>query len=275
MALAATLVVGLPATTAVLALIRSDQLMVEQSDVPALTHLGQFRDSELSLSQQLPEGLRVRISEVGRLLVPGMFKAYGAAGVWLDPNLAVYVPVCLLVAAGWWALVRRQGDVLALSFPFYLAVYIAFPRDQGTRFLVPMLPLLWGCVWCAVAALRFRRLPVLAALLVGHAAVATGYWIGKEIPRARQCHAQWAYVDELAQAVRPVPARLAAREIPECVRLMLALAIDRPVFDDAAPAARGLDVQWLVTSVGRGPDAGFSRCTTVGPYQLMCRKPGG
>ena len=118
---------------------------------------------------QCVEGLRIRISEVGRLSVPGMFGAYGRYGDWLNPSMIVYLPLFGLLALGWRRLAQQDADVLVLTFPLYFLLHVCWPSNQSGRYLAPMLPLLLTCLWFGLRALGERRKPIFRCLEIGRA----------------------------------------------------------------------------------------------------------
>lgn len=270
-ALLLTLLVIVPAALAVAGFVRYDAAMKVASSAPMGTHLDGVTYPTTTLVERLTEGLRLRISEVGRLLIPGMFNAYGRPGNWLDLNVIVYVPVFILVAVGWWRFVRRQRDVFALTLPIYLFAYILWPFEAGTRYMLPMLPVLLASVWCLLEPLRQRRLSMLAVLLIGHLGVALGHWMIKEIPRARACHAQWDSVERLALGIGNDSVAFSAN-VPPCVQFMLELSLDHLV-----PVSRNdggdRDVRWFVTPDAAPVARGFSVSRRAAPYTLLVRDP--
>jgi hypothetical protein len=133
----------------------------------------------------------------------------------------------LIVATGWWKLFRATGDVLLATLPAYVALYVVWGFDAGTRYLLPMLPVLAASAGCG----RFlERRPALGFLLVAaHLAVAAGYVLARDAPRARACDAEWPAVERLAAAAASAPAPVLAPGVPECTRLLLSFTLDRPV----------------------------------------------
>ncbi len=215
------------------------------------------------------EGLRLRISEVGRLVVPGMFKTYAAHGQWLNVNVFIYLAVFALVAAGWWRLIRRRRDVFAATMPLYFALYVVWAFDADTRYLLPLLPAIMVSLWFAIESMTRSPLTVLAALLVLHLAVAAGYWIAVEIPRGRECNRQWVIAEEFAPDIKDEPGMVVATpQVPECARLMLSFLIDRPVPERISrgdfPDTR------LILEPANSPDpAGFRVKEGQGLYKLL------
>ncbi len=270
-ALILTLSVGVPAALAVAGLARFDRAMAAGSD--SATYVDQIVDPSLSWADQLQEGLRLRLSEVGRLTIPGMFKAYARRGEWLNVNMAVYVPLAVVVLVGWVKWVRRTRDVFALALPFYLGLYVVWPFDQATRFTVPMLPVLLACIWSALEWLSRYRVRIFRALLVGHLAAALGYWLVIDLPRAWGDQTQWPAVRQLATILRADPGPVLAAAVHPDTQWMLQFALDRRVWEQSSEAAVDVAIQWIVTTRPEAEFAGFVRCTRVGNYQVWRRGP--
>lgn len=263
------LVVAVVAAVAVtgLALVIARDLAISASTAePRLfgTHLDGFLDPRSSLAAKLHEGLRLRIAEIGRLLIPGMFKAYGPPGVWLEPNLIVEAVAALAAIAGWTRRARAATSVLELSAPFYLALHAAWPFDAGTRYLTPLLPVLALSLWPWIEQ-RADRLRLTALVVVAHLAVTLGYHTTRELPRARACDRLWPAIDRVAADVGASPASTSG--LPECASLMLSFALDRPVERDAvAPSS-----DWLVAA-GEPAPAAFARAADAPPFTLWHRR---
>jgi hypothetical protein len=267
-----TLLVVAPAAIAVVSFVRYDTAMKAVAATPIGTHLDGLASSPAPLGTQITEGLRLRISEVGRLLIPGMFNAYGRPHNWLDLNVLIYVPLFVLVGIGWWRLVRRHDDVLALTLPFYLLAYTLWPFAGGARYMLPMLPVLWASVWYLVEPFRRLRLSLLAVLLIGHLAVALGHWFIKDLPRARDCNARWNSVDEVAARMHSDASVLLAPSVPQCVQLMLELRLDRLVALSSG-AETDRRARWLLLPDTEPVAPGFSVALRTGPYTLLQREP--
>jgi hypothetical protein len=271
----------------------------------------QFADPKAGLGRQLLEGLRLRISDIGRLLVPGMFKAYGRPGQWLHVSTAVYVPVLAAVGVGWWMLVRRRPDVLAMMFPFYLGLYIVWPFGQATRFMMPMLPVLWGCVGNLVVggarggcvpgggaaigqeapsrrhadppadraldrqggAFSSRRAGLLVGLIAAHLVVSLIYW-GVWLRGMSGDNRDWSVVDRLAAGVGGdrEPGVFLADSNSASIRLMFCFTLDRDWPRVAGEPGVPTQAAWIVTNRLRGSVSGFVPQVQAGDFLLLHRR---
>lgn len=250
-AAAQALAVGLPAAAVLVGLAGYDRLMAASSGAP--TYVDQIADPTTTLSAQVLEGFRLRVSEIGRLTVPGMFKSYGRRGEWLNVNMAVFLPLSGFVLAGWWKLVGRTGDPLALTFPFYLALYIIWPFDQATRFMVPMLPLLAACLWHVLEPLQRFRAPLVLVGLLAHGVIAAGYWLGVDCPRARALRALWPDLIQVAASIPGDAGSVACSGVPPDSPWIFQLILDRRVADLRPEGFPSDAAEWLVTPSGTRP----------------------
>lgn len=256
-----------PALLAVWIVVRTDV----QASAGEETYLDGFVAADSSLVAQVVECARMRVSDIGRVLVPGMFKAYSQPGSWLNANVPIYLFMTALVGMGWWRLVRSQQDILALAFPFYLALYMTWPYETGGRFLVPLAPLLALCLWFAIEPLVRHRLNIFAWLVGLHLIVSIGYWSAIDIPRAITYFHNWQSVDTLAAAVDTDHESVAVIGLPIETRLMLELALDRPVIERASLAELDASPEWIVEPAGHASHDGFTVYRGVEGLQLLSR----
>jgi hypothetical protein len=252
------------------------------------TYAGQILGASQGLGAQLLEGLRLRMAEVGRLLLPGMHKAYAPAHTWWHVNTLVYGAVAVLVGYGWVRAVRARRDVLLWAAPFYVLLYVIWPFDQGTRFLAPLLPVWVVAPWFALGAFR-RLLPlrpaVVVVLLVAHLGVAVGGWVRSL--DARHQDDLWPAVDRVAERVRseeerwriarvlasdsdpahrpPVWLPVRLRGVARAPALMLQLALDRPLTAGEAPTYHPY---LLLVGPGEPMPAVAARPETIGPWRV-------
>jgi hypothetical protein len=234
-----------------------------------VTYTGELLDLNRSLPARVAEGVRLRITEVGRLLIPGMFKSYDARGRWIPNTLFIFLPVFIVFAIGWWRFAMSAPNVLAWAFPFYLGLYIVWWGEQGTRYMMPMLPILWASMWFFAAPWdRFRR-PVFAVLVAAHLIVAGIYWTG-DLQQTRQLAGYWPKLDRLAAAVQSEPAN-GAICADRHIGCMFLVALDRgwPIVEKAGAVGPG--VRWLLISDDRGDAPGFTTKARAGDLRLMER----
>ena len=127
-----------------------------------------------------------------------------------------------------------------LTLPWYLVLYIAYPSDQGARYLLPLLPVLVACLWWLICRVPRQRVALLSALVTAHLIVAATY-SGLQTARLIRVNAQWPDVDALAQVIdRDRPRSLAMWRATEEDRELVMVAADRfiggPVRDGEIPA---------------------------------------
>jgi hypothetical protein len=273
-AIGTTIGVALPASLALLGLLAYETRMSALAGVPQRTYLDYFQEPGMSLTAQLLEGVRLRISEIGRLLVPGMFKAYAPRGVWLNLNMAVFLPLFAAVVWSWWRMARQGRNVLALTMPFYLGLYIVYPFDQGTRYLLPLLPLWVACVYTLIDQIPApHRGRMLAALLVMHLGVAWGSSM-RALRPLEQLDRQWPDVDALAIIVRHERGPGLAWKTPYGISEMLQLSSNRRIDLAETGGPIGAQVGWIVTTL-KSPDCpGFAEYARAGELKLMRRAAG-
>jgi hypothetical protein len=221
------------------------------------------------------QGMVYRINDIGCLCVPGMWKS--SVEPWELPGIS-FIPFLGLMGVltvGWWQIVRRRLDVLALMLPAYFLLYSHWVCDQPCgRFMLPMLPIIVACAWYGLATLVRRRATVVFGLLIlVHLAQAGGYWLLVDAPRAYENHRNWSLVDRLARQIRERHGEVAlATSVDQaCHGLWLELDWSYPL--------RNLEMQfgprvvWVVEAAGSRPPRGFSVKRVDGPVQLASRNP--
>jgi hypothetical protein len=175
------------------------------------------------------------------------------------------VALFCLLAIGWWRLLRARDDVLACSFPFYFALYVLWPFAAGTRYLLPMWPLILLCLWLLLRAPAAPRRVVFALLLVAHAAVGVGSWGWRDRPEARRCNAQWSSLAALAADSRPGATLGATRTARDCAGLVLSFLTDKRLHD---VEQRPDEIVALAIEV---IPTGYWRAAERVPYALLSR----
>ncbi len=213
------------------------------------------------------------VSDIGRVTVPFMFKSYGDVGSWCNVNMLVYAPLFGLLAFGYFRWLRRSGDPLAWSMPFYLAVLTYFRWEAGARYWVPMTSALLMCLWFALEPLR-RRQNLFRALWVLHILAALTYWIGRDMPFAREMDRQWPTARSLAEQITMGRDRVVIDASLADLGMLLTLQLDRHVKEHAGSLNDPIpiSVQWLIIPTERKPPPGFIPRANVGECQLLQRE---
>jgi hypothetical protein len=257
-----------PAAAAVIAFIIYDLSTYQGPSSFVATHLSGFLNPRMPLKELVPEGVRLQISAIGRILIPGMFKAY--AHSWLSVDTAIYLSATVVIAIGWVRLLRKHIEVLAYTLPLYLGLYSVWGFDADTRYVLPMLPILVVALWYWLEPFRGVRLTILTVLLVANLGVAIGFWRAIEEPRSRECNEQWPEVTKMARAIESDPGPVAAaNKVPECVRLMLSFTLDRPVADLSIDGSAVETSKWLLANGGDRDPTGYREDSQVAAYKLL------
>lgn len=269
-AIATTLIVGVPPSIILGITLVHERKMAALSQ--ATNYLGFFH-SEDTLLQRMIEGVRLRIFEIGRIVLPGMLRAYDKQPKLLSPNLFLYGAVTAGVVWSWWRLVRREVDVLAWTLPAYVGMYIVWPFDQGTRYSMPLIALWMFLAWEIfhrwAPATRTRLFSV---LLLIHGGVAMGYWAMEDVPRSAHWAKHWQPAKELAAEIqadyRPVFATVEVDDF----WMLLAYELDRPVRIEPMVAGVPEGFDWLVRTEKSPPaPSDFVTVSHHGDYTLYRR----
>ncbi len=267
--MAISVAAGLPVVLALLALLAWDQARLMQMDHTSKPSVESLVDDHHPLWRQVAEGIRRESSECGRLLLPGMYKAYAKAGDWLNINTFIYGVVTVFLVIGWWRLVRQHEDPLLLMCPVYVVFVAIIPWDAGTRYLVPILPALWASTW---PILESRRRPwtILGVLLVAHTTVSLGYW-GWELQNVR-LHRCWAI---LAEVTAPLHSEVESTELYRVappLESMLRVQADRRFVNYQQPEEIAVATQWLITADREPAPPGFREERVVRQFKLLKRQ---
>lgn len=271
-ALRRSAVVCLPAAVALAGTILAYRVL----DAPDTGHSHTYLDDIVVAAPgwfpQIAEGVRLRICEVGRLLIPGMFKAYAEAGRWLEAIVCIHMVFFAFIAWGWWRWVRRRRDALALAIPFYMGIHAMFPFEQGTRYVMPIAVPLLASLWFGLAGMGADRKRYLVVLLIAHLCVSMGFWICVDAPMARGQHLKWPGVDGVASVISDGADAAMVYGLPMETYSMLLLATDRMMEFGGAGTPVREGVRWVVMPAGTEPLPGFWRHSSPGDYQVLrCR----
>jgi hypothetical protein len=239
-----TLALSMPAALCVAGFMRMEQATATQES--ARTYLSNFGDSARSPLASYLEGVRLAVRDSGRVVVPGMFKAYNETG-WSDPNLLIYVPVCIGLAWAWWQVARRTADPLLLGVPFFVLLHIVYPYEAGARFFVPLLPVFVASLASLVKPQARRGMFAGATFCAAHMLIAIVYWLAVDSPRAE---AEARQGDEIAAISRQIgrgSSHVGAIGLSDNEILMLELELDRRVAKRKAGAAAA-GAEWFVSA---------------------------
>ncbi len=269
-ALATTCAIAITVMAAVFALMAWDHSRAAP-DAYDKTYLEQLLAPDRSLLEEVVEGARLRISEPGRLLIPGMYKAYARRGEWFHINMVIYGLFFFVLVLKGRKLIRKTQDPLFLSAPFYIAFYMIWPHDQSTRFMVPMLPVLFLCLWQVVEKHAKKPCIVLFVLAFLHAGVAIGYWAANL--KYHRLHQYWPVLSRLVEPVEMDPGVVAVNRIDNDLQHMLRVVLDRDLMVYDTLDSISYDIHWLIVPVDQSPPQGFVLRTREGNFQLFQRSP--
>ena len=270
-ALALAAVLLLPSLLGLYALARYDHAMATLSRGHTLLDELPTLGSPLA---SLFLGLHLRLGEIGRLLIPGMWKCYAQPRQWLDPNLLLYAPLAALVVTGWWKLARRHDDPVLWAMPFYVGLYVVvWPFDADTRFFTPILPVLLAALWPWIEHLRRRRHVLAAGICLAHLVVAGAYWVVEVRHDGGEYRADWPALVALAEPLAGEPEPAAAAGIPDNASLWFQFLLDRPVSPVRPGQPIPAGVNLLIQPVSAAVPPGFRSLASSGPFRLCRRMP--
>jgi hypothetical protein len=261
-----TLAFGVPASICVVGFMKIEQATAKQQS--ARTYLSNFNDSAHSPLASYLEGVRLAIRDTGRVVIPGMFKAYNETG-WLDPNLLVFGPACVGLAWAWWRLTRQTADPLLLGVPFYILLHVVYPYEAGARFFVPLLPIFVASLASLLKRPEGRRVVAAAAFCAAHMLVAVGYWFAYDAPRAAEAARRGEEIAALSQQIKSNDRQIAAVHLDGNDVLILELQLDRQVPIRKGPTIP--DDEWLLTDRHRAPAAPYQLSATTDSFALAHR----
>jgi hypothetical protein len=267
-AAALTALVGAPVVAAVLALVAWDRHRAVHVGPDAKSYAEDLRDRSFTPLEQVAEGVRLRIAECGRLLIPGMVKCYARTGQWLNANSLIYLSLTPLLILGWLRLARRRPDALVFALPLHTALYVIWPFDQATRFMLPMLPVLWTAAAEAMVADQ-RRSRLLAMLTAAHLLVSVFYWVHSTWNSSYA--ADWKHLAVLSEQTTADREATATWDLDELRCDMLRLQLDRAVLRCDCPQELSGDTRWLIAPAGSTLPRGFVQHSSSGPFALWER----
>lgn len=265
------ILVALPAVLLQLAVMYYDRAQASLDG--GLCYSDQIREPNLGIGGQFVEGVRLRIQEAGRLLIPGMYKSYAKSGDWLDINLLIYGLLSIVLLSGWLRLARERSDVFVWVLPFYIGLYVVWPFDQATRFFTPLTPMLAVCLIMAARSLSSGTVRRVGFGMVAiHLVAAAVYWRCDERPKALAVEAERA---DLAMLSAVVPLQdwkaVVVDEDAGPATIWTPHYLDRLVSIRPIKEPLPAEANWLVLRASQPPPIGFASEAIVGLFQL-CRR---
>jgi hypothetical protein len=248
----------------------------------ALTYWDQFASDEQtdkpSLGARLRKGVLVQLYDFQRVVLPGAFKTRSSTNVVFNFNLPVAIAVTLIVALGCWKVPGMRGDVWLWSAPFYLALNVVWAEDAGTRYTVPLMPIILAAFSLGLARLWPAATRWAGVFVLLHVGVGLGYWLAVDLPRARERNEHWSSVERLAAMVDRDRQSLGTWKLEPDEAQFFLFTLDRhflPYTLEPAPKIGGLAVTTTVPPDCLFADADaklppeYVRVTTDGPYALL------
>lgn len=235
------------------------------------------RDSHF-MTAALPRflnGLQFRITDVGCMSLPGLWKAVPEPGNWLDLWTIVYSVFFALLFVGWFRLARRKTDVLLMTFPAYFLLYVHWVCDQpGGRFMLPMLPAVVACAWYGLGPHRCLRVAVFALFLFLHFGQASAYWLIIDAPRAARAHRNWPAIDRLTKSIDCDPKPVGMHDIPLEIQLALRITLSKESPLQTVTETVDPSIHWIVSREDAPHVSGFAVRESAGGYSLLERQAG-
>jgi hypothetical protein len=262
---------GLAGIVSTIAFLAYDVWAASSHSGPAATHLASLAKPPVWHGEWLFKAFGFRVGEIGRIIFPGALHQT-AIQSWSDVRLVVFIPITLLVLYGWGRLLLRR-DVFAAVSPFYVGMYLVWGFEAGTRYMLPLLPLLAGAIWIALEWLGRLRRWSFAALVAAHLAASLWDWRTFDVPLARSCASEWTTVESLARALPPAASYSIDGDVPECVWSMLVFVLDRGALRDPDPWPRSGSTEWRVELASKPAREGVEIGARVGEYHLAHRLP--
>jgi hypothetical protein len=269
-AVACSAAVGIGVVAVSCGLIAFDRQGAHKAGPAEIGYTDAFRQPGKYPAAQVAEGVRRQTAEIGRLLLPGLWKTHAREGDWRDINTWIFLAACVPVAIGWWKLSKTTADPLALTFPFYVAIYAVYPFDSGTRFTVPMLPVLAASIWFVLSPLAGKRGWIFLILVAAQAGVAIGFWLD-DAAHVRRRWGQWTQMERVAAAIPPGANIIALRGSAGDDWMFLMYLSDRAVAPESMSQPVTSIADWMVTSRTEPDWPGFYAVGQVDNYKLERR----
>jgi hypothetical protein len=157
---------------------------------------------------------------------------------------------------------RETLDPLVATFPFYFALFVVWPFDQGTRFTVPMLPVLAASVWYLLRPLGSNRQMVFIVLIVAHLFVSLGVWT-RDVIKISRWNQEWPAMERVAAAIPANAKVIVADDVRPEQWMFAAYLTDKRIIWKSSLDPIPSRADFLI-SPAEMPDApGFQEITTI------------
>jgi 4-amino-4-deoxy-L-arabinose transferase-like glycosyltransferase len=222
-----------------------------------------FGDEDVSVGAFVRD-LPHRLARGGRWQLEGLLRAMitPASGIkntrdrLLWEGYLLCIPLAGAFVWGWWRHFRKEWGLLEFFVAAYVLVIFLHARKEGSRFLLPLLPVAWVYTLTVLAALvgRWKGRPTAAfvaagALLIASAAVDVTRGL-HSYPSFHPAHGACEDVERIAELLADRPDLLDARIrlwIPqEHPPITLCILTNRPLLNlaPAIPMREALDRSW-------------------------------
>jgi hypothetical protein len=228
--------------------------------------------SDKSLIARIPDGCFIQLFDWQRCVVPGMFKSRSHTGHVLNYNLPIGLVVGFVVIVGWLTLVRTRGDVWTWTFPCFMALNVAWAADVGTRYTLPIMPVVLVSFSLGLTRLLPGSTRLFVPYFAAHAIVGMGLWLAVELPRTSALNQSWSDADVLCARIdRDRDSVRHDGLSPEQLQLFrFDLDRDVPRYAVSTDGSKPHSV-WVVSRDGYQPLPGYESVAASGPYRLWRR----
>lgn len=241
--------------------------------------------SDKSLIARIPEGTLIQMCDLYRVVVPGMYKSRSKSDSPLHVNTLVALIVTAVVVVGWLQMVRGRGDVWTWTFPCYLALNIVWGADVGTRYTVPVMPVVWVAFWLGLVRLVPRAASWTVLPAASHAVVGLAAWLAIDLPRTRELNRHWGDAAALCAQIDREQQTVGSWGLtPEQTQFFRYL-LDRDVSPTAGDAmfhrhvptsvgtvvasSAAVQPDWVVAAAESATPSGYVERAVAGPYRLL------
>lgn len=148
------------------------------------------------------DSIHLRTTMIGRAMVPGMFRTYPETGQWLHPLTWLNILISLVIVWGYVLLARSSLDAFVWMVPFYALLVLLLPYGAGTRFLIPVMPVVILSLYRCTVGLTWQK-KALLILFVLHFVVMVGRVLSV-FPQEITRHQQWELIDRVALRIQQI-----------------------------------------------------------------------